>query len=356
MTKTSLKRKKQIKKLADMSRNQAAKKIKKFKKITKPDKTWIENHLKNIVQRKPIEYFCSHVLVGSSSFVRFLRGQFNIKKAHGFLHGSQNQKVGLVGEQAFATFEDKYFYQTFGISKRLPFLCTTADFIVKRKKILLIEVKTAKTIVSCETLFENTPIEYLFQIWITLEIFGLDQADLMIYHYDENAKKKNKYGMHRFVSLYGIVHIQLKYFKLLDDIKSKAIEKYLDFLKTFFSHFGSEMTNNDKILAKSALDSCFEKHKRISGNSKNINQLILKRNVGIIQDECRKIVSFDPNDERNGTESRRKQDAAYFANLKKCLERRLIQYKKICWKEKKLILDKQLIEKIDKLSSFLFED
>ena len=354
--KTSQKRKKQIKK---MIRDRKIKKLSKSKnipKIKKSPPSWFSAQIKRIIHRQTIDFPCAHVLVSSSSFLRFLKGQFNIRKAHGFLFGGFNHGVGLAGEQAFAKINDAYVHNPFGISKRLPFLCSTPDFIMKEEKIFLVEIKTLKTIEGCKELFKNVPNEYLFQIWISLEIFGLTKACLFIYLYEENSRKKNKFGTTKQVSLFGKIHINLKDLNLLQEISILTINRYLEYLKSFFATFKITVTKEDISEAKRELELCFSRHKRLKTTIKDIGNLIIKKNMGIVTEDCFKALNYTPEVEKFGTESRIQHDKEYYKNLKNCLERRKIKLLGSKFEEKTIELNKDLIDKGLKTEAFAFDN
>jgi hypothetical protein len=144
--------------------------------------------LRDIVRRKELPFKCRHYFIGSSCFLRFLKNQFTLRTAHGCLRSRLNQKVGSIGEQAFAKTCEPYLYQPFTISSKLPFLVATPDFILLKRRPELIEVKTSKSIEGCEQMFRSPNNDFLIQIWIAMELFGLDKAQLLIYHYEESAE------------------------------------------------------------------------------------------------------------------------------------------------------------------------
>lgn len=99
----SKKRMNQIKLLA-MNRKGLNRRI---QKTRKPEKLQVRTNqftkiFKALITRKEVPLKCWHYMIGSSCFLRFLKNQFTIKKAHRCLHMSLNHKVESIGEQAFA--------------------------------------------------------------------------------------------------------------------------------------------------------------------------------------------------------------------------------------------------------------
>lgn len=354
--KTSLKRKSQIRLLADHRKNDKLVK-KKSKVIVKPKQdSWIRVHMKNLILRQPIDYKCPHLHVGSSCFLRFLRGQFNYRKAHGFLFSQYTHGIGLAGEQAFAASHDNFVYHPFSVSKRLPFLCSTPDFILKEKKVMLVEIKTCTTLKKCQELFNSPPLEYLFQIWVSLEIFGLDEACLMIYFFDEYQSKRNRYGTTKAVSLFAKINLKVKTKSLMDRISELAIQRFVDYANMFFKGFGEEVTLENLKEVKETLVECFKKHKRLSTSNYNVNSIIQKKNLGIVTRDCYRMVNLDPDELKGGTVSREKHDKEYYKNLKNCLERRRIKFEKKNLITKTMDFDDAMIDSALKIKKFLFKN
>ncbi len=65
---------------------------------------------KNLILRKDLKFPCRHYLIGSSSFNRFLKKQFDLKMAHGCLRSQFNQKLGSIGEEAYAKTSQSFIY------------------------------------------------------------------------------------------------------------------------------------------------------------------------------------------------------------------------------------------------------
>jgi hypothetical protein len=66
-----------------------------------------------------------------------------MQKAYGFLRLRINQNIGSIGEQAFAQDNKNFIHQPFSISKRLPFIFGTPDFIITNPNILIVEIKNS---------------------------------------------------------------------------------------------------------------------------------------------------------------------------------------------------------------------
>lgn len=353
--KTSLKRKRQIRLIVQ---NRISSRITKKKKKVQQRQTaesWIKPHLNNLILRKQIDFKCEHVHVSSSTFLRFIRGNFNYRRAHGFLFARFTHGVGLAGEQAFAAVHDNFIHHPFSVSKRLPFLCATPDFILKGKKLRLVEIKTCTSLEDCKRLFDSPPLEYLFQIWISLEIFGLEEADLMVYFYSDQDKKLNRYGTKKSISLYGKVRIKLNTLLIFDQIHELAIQRFLEHFKLLFERFGEKVSSGDFKEAKEALERCFKKHKRLSTSHSNLKNLLHDRKLGPVTEDCYRLLNLNPDNLRGGTNSREEHDQDYYKNLKKCLERRKIKLEKRDVLEKTVELNDSLINKAVRGKNFLFE-
>ena len=168
---------------------------------------------------------CSHYLVGFSSFLRFFRNQYDLSKSHGLLRSGMNKKIGSVGEQAFTTTVDNFIYQPFRTYNRIPFICSTPDFIIFSPQVTIIEIKISEKLEKCLQMFENPPSEYLLQIHVSMEVFCLTHAELSIYFYEQESNMRNCYGFRKWVSLIGKVKIVKKTSLFSNNMASSLIQR-----------------------------------------------------------------------------------------------------------------------------------
>lgn len=276
--------------------------------------------LELILKRELGTLRCLHVLVGSSSFHRFLKGQYDLEKAHSSMRARMPSGCGLSGEQAFARMNDYRFYQPFAILKRLPFVCSTPDFFITTPKLTLFEIKTTTTLKSCRNLFSSLPRDYFLQVWISMEIFGVRLGKVYIYHYETRSDRLNKYGQRKFVKLYGIVNLHIDYLEMLEDIRDLAIDRYLDFLAEYFVHFQIEFSSESRAYERQMLLQCFKRHNRLNMSLKNIRNIISIKDTGNETSACFELADMKDQEENFGTKDRQKHDQEFYKDIKQNLK------------------------------------
>ena len=309
------------------------------KKIIKKHVSPIVRQFKNFVLRKATEFPCNHNLVGSSNFLRFLKGKYNPSRAHGVIRSQTNQAIGRVGENAYGSSVDNFLYQPFSISKRFPFLCSTSDFILIAPNPILIEIKTSQNLETCKEMFENVRNEHLFQILTSLEVYGLRKAHLLIYYYDEHSNKRNKYGYGKWVTLYGRIFITVKKDFFANELGFKAIEKYIDFLRLYYESMSLKASQKDLKIIQQMLTKTMNTHKRLLTSYTTIRNLPIKRQSPILSDLCLELAGADPDDERFGPKETKVFEQKVYKDVKKNLAIQKIQKTKKKVREKRLDLD-----------------
>lgn len=345
--KISLKRKSHLTKLAEMRKS---KKIFKKKTIAievqKPKESRVVRQFRQLLLRRRMRFICGHYLVGASSMLRLWNGNYDLRRAHGSIRSQLNHGIGSVGEQAFAAEPGNYVHHPFAISRRLPFLCATTDYIIFKREPELIEIKTSTSAENCENILKKPPHEYLIQVWTAMEIFGLKKARLLIYHYEKGKGGRNNYGYKNWVSLYGAINITNNYDIFQGKLAIKLINRYIDFLRVFYAEL--KVKTNDKDLAdiKQLLVRCAETHKRLFTTNSCIRQLFVERKSKNISSICKLLAGCDPQDERYGLRSRQQYEQNRFKNVTQNLKIRQIQRKRSKVRERSLSLNKNMFELI----------
>lgn len=340
----------QIKRLAIQRKSKTKKRIKKKKiqQVAQP-KSQILSEFNKLIHRKDMNYNCRHYLVGASSFMRFLRGQYTLEKAHGCLRSREGQRIGTIGEQAFAQKASKFLYQPFTIYNRLPFICCSADFIVFEPKLKLIEIKTSESHDICQALFDSPPPEYLIQIWLCMELFRLSTASLFIYHYTNKTPFRNKYGYPKFVKLFGKVHIRRKATLFTSGVIKLSIERYLTFIKKYFETMKVNIEENDFHELKERLLKCAETRKPLRITERNIRNSIIQRTNNDLSSTCFKLAGFDPDTSEYESTKPNLSAQERYKDVKKNLALRLIEQRQSTPLERTIDLTKELITKLTTL-------
>jgi len=290
--KPSIKRRRQLQKIKDNRHKGIIVNGQSKPPLVQQKDSFFVSMVKKIIKRKRVEFICKHVLVGSSQVLRFLRKQYTIYKSHGFLRSGLNNKIGSIGEQAFTATNSGYVHQPFAISKQLPFICTTPDFIMNKPNLKVVEIKTCTRQTVCKSLFDDLPSEYILQVWIAMEIFGIKSGQLNIYYFESTAKRVNKYACNKFVSLYGIIYFENQFDSMLDHIKDSAINSYCEFLEHFCKYFRKRFSKKDTEDAVHLFNKCYAEHKSLKISNKNFRNLIVNQLEDDVERFARKLLGL----------------------------------------------------------------
>ena len=109
----------------------------------------------------------------------------------------------------------------------------------------MIEIKTFSTIENCKRNFEEISKDFILQIWVGCEIFGLRSAKLHIYHYDKHSGKRNYYQLDEWVSLYGMINISIKSDLLSKEMFARLKNYYLKFFEEYLDAQKIKSTPSD---------------------------------------------------------------------------------------------------------------
>lgn len=128
------------------------------------------------------ELVCSHILVGSASVERLLKGTFDLGAAHMVDSDSVRKRKGKRAEEYFMeTLCEKavpFIDHPFGRHPRFPFICAVPDFIVQTNDGL--EINEVKSSTTAESLFHPSVLErYSLQILIARDCFSLKKAKMI---------------------------------------------------------------------------------------------------------------------------------------------------------------------------------
>ena len=354
--KVSRKRHQHLQRLAEVKKSKLpSKKITKVKNCAKIRKSKPITEIQKLIKRQNMTFECSHYLVGSSSFPRFYRNQYDLSRSNGLLKSGMHQRVETVGKQAFATTIENFIYQPFRISNRIPFICSTPDFIVFSPRLTLIEVKTSEKLEKCIQLFENIPSEYLLQILVSMEVFCLTHAELNIYLYENQSKMRNCYGYPNWVTLIGKVKILKKKTLFTNEMAPKLIQKYMVFLKAFMNSQKIDMSKKDEREIEEMFLACFSTHKNLKVTNKKIRNITSLKHFSVFTNFCKRWAGFDPDDERYGLQNRKNFEKDRYRDVTKNLKLRFIQKKKSIPKKKTVVITGDLVNELLKTENFMFD-
>jgi Holliday junction resolvase-like predicted endonuclease len=191
---------------------------------------------------------CNHLKIGASRIYKLLSRRHDFYKAHACFDGN---RCNIQGDAAEAFVYDYLSRdaetQVFALSRQLPFLCTSIDFLTGQgAHTTLIEVKSFSNGNPQGTINKTN----LLQLWMAMEIFQAKKAKLFVVGAD-------RYGHNVFIS--DIIHINRTFSLLHPEFIVTLIEAYVDFLFDSFSTIGIRLTLNHKEWMKKQLFSMAEK-------------------------------------------------------------------------------------------------
>lgn len=161
--------------------------------VTKADK-----FINSVLAAKEIDQYCQHYLVGSSSVLAFLKGTHSFTKAHSYINTTMEARViGISGEEAFKRSNAEIIkFHPFMISRQNPWICATPDFLVVKEGLrMTVEVKTFTDMGVAAAFFMNIPKRTLVQVWIGMELMGVQDGRIYIYVTDKVARMTTLYGV-----------------------------------------------------------------------------------------------------------------------------------------------------------------
>ena len=180
--------------------------------------------------------FCSHYLIGSSQFKELLRCSVSIGDNHQVQSNNtiKNRYFGKIAEIAAAEmFKD--LKKTEGkISRQLPFLCAKPDFFVDFSKKAVIEIKSTSDPTKVLNILKNRDV--MFQILVSMEIYEVEYAELLIYLTNEKLSE---------TSLKCRCLFEKKTSIFTPKIMDHAINGYIGFLASFFSVCGFSLDSKE---------------------------------------------------------------------------------------------------------------
>lgn len=340
--KPSMKQRRHLRALASMKKLKSAPTKKTQHVCSKiKKKSVVETNAEKIVQRKIVELNCSHYLIGSASFNRLLSNTYSIERAHGVMRKVFGHRVGSIGEQAFARECENFIDHPFSISLRVPFLCCTPDFILPFRDPVLIEIKTFEQIKACKENYTNICKDYILQVWSACEVFGLRKAKLIIYHYDRKSGKKNHYNQDKWVSLFGVIEIEIRADLFSADVYQALRPNYLSFFKEYLDFQGVKYSVKDLNKFSELLDKTYTSHRRPRTCGKNSRKMIIARENLTLSEFCKEKANFYSYEERFGNAEQREKEKKVYRNLRECLRIRKIQKKISAVQTRKLVLGKE---------------
>lgn len=155
-----------------------------------------------VLAAKEIEGYCPHFLVGSSSVLSFLQGGHSYKNAHSYMFTTIEARfIGQAGEEAFKRTRPQIVqFHPFVISRQNPWICATPDFLVLKDGVkMLVEVKTFSDISDAINFFKTIPKRTIIQVWLGMELLGVQDGRIQIYVLDKVA---------RIVTLCGVIKLK----------------------------------------------------------------------------------------------------------------------------------------------------
>lgn len=183
----------------------------------------------NILLRKRIAASaCSHYLIGGSNLHSFMLGVYNMKQAHAMFYTSAENKVtGQAGEDSFIRSHPSIkIKHPFGIFKCIPWLCATGDYVVQEFGTnVIVEIKTFEDVAKAKYFYNNIDQRAIIQLWIQLEVFGVNYGRIVVYYLDRNSKA---------IFRVGIINFEKRTTLFTKDFVILSAIRYIDFLREYF--------------------------------------------------------------------------------------------------------------------------
>lgn len=112
---------------------------------------------------------------------RVLTNKYSIRDAHSrYFTPFQSKRIGDIGESAFLIKNKNQKIlrcNTIGQHLQVPFIISQCDFRTQDiDNDLIIEIKTTK-----DSIFGSIPLNIITQIWITMDSFRVNMAQLVVY-------------------------------------------------------------------------------------------------------------------------------------------------------------------------------
>lgn len=199
---------------------------------------------------------CQHYLIGSSMLEDLCRKAVTFTTVHKKFTNFAVVHSGKHAEKAFldnflSTKKGKITEQPIGRSWKIPFLCSTGDFIINEgTEDVYVEIKsTSKQ--NAEDAHLHTNKRNLMQIWLTMDIFGISKGQLVVY----KTTKENI----PVVTEVLIMHITKTVPLINKKIASIFISGYVSFLETFFKSINIPFSHDDHLYANKVFLGCLKR-------------------------------------------------------------------------------------------------
>ena len=198
---------------------------------------------------------CKHYLIGASTLEALARNDVTFASTHRKFTTFAAMHHGKIAEKAFM---DNYLQHNTGKitqqpsfrSWRIPFLCSTGDFVIQEgEESVYVEIKSTKNQKDAENIPSNK--RYLMQIWITMDILGINKGRLLVYLTDSSPVPRVK------------KILDVKITRSVELITSKTgkvlIDGYIVFLETFFKVLNIPFDYSDHLHASKVFFGCLKR-------------------------------------------------------------------------------------------------
>lgn len=200
-------------------------KLKKTRKFYKVPKGYeLQAIIVSLFNNSRLLMTCTHLLIGSSLVKRLLGCNLTTHRTHGFLRSQVNRQFGKHAENCASK---KFGKKVLGgmVSTKIPFLCTTPDFLLSDR---VIEVKSFDKKKSYST-------DMLLQLLISMEIYGKSYGELHMYTTIVNKT-------HAQCTLYKVIGIY-KTVSLFDEtFINHVCVGYLSYLSILFNYLNIDLS------------------------------------------------------------------------------------------------------------------
>lgn len=156
--------------------------------------SYMDEFMRMMFGHLPKKADCVHLLIGSSSVFRLLKGDCDFSLVHRKYLSNNARQLGKHAEKAFLNSGAKIKeVQPCSRSSKYPFLCTTGDYIIyENRKRVYVEIKSTQN--GREAVYASK--HNITQIWVTMELLKCQFGKLVIYQRETDEDEDVIYITH----------------------------------------------------------------------------------------------------------------------------------------------------------------
>lgn len=193
---------------------------------------------------------CRHILIGSTYIKKLLKGPIDVTDMHEIFISGKARSKDKPAKQWMHAIIGRALVHASAISEALPFICISPAYIYnKRGTKVIVEARSVDSLTEVDK--ELRKKAHFFQILTCLEIYGLEKAELWVYHnHDERTDPIAMIEISKPRSIFSFA-----------DAWKTCIHNYVAFLTTYFATFGAELSTEDMNWAIQELRNHYLSHK-----------------------------------------------------------------------------------------------